>query len=390
MHETIKHIATACASMMLLACASGGKSSMSLWPEHGAAAPKVLPATQFGNSADDYYVLGRNQHAAERVLDARIAYQHALALDPSHVNARNGLAVLSAGQGEYGQAIALWQSLTEGHGEGRERAFLFSNLGYAYVLSADYEQALSALEQAGALDPQNPSIWQNIASVLEKLGRHERAAEMLSKAGQLQNLAPGAQHQPSMESSVSAAHESMAHIEVTQSSSGLLELRRIDARMADTMPAAPLLPPAPPAVPLLPLIPSAPSVPLNGGSQITAKMSARPGRTRLEIRNGNGVRGMAALLARTVGADTQVVKLSNAATFSVAHTRLEYRPGHEAAARLLATKLGVVEIQKSARGEVDVVLVLGLDQRNPASLRRRFANAPKLAQTGPGDSLKAG
>lgn len=388
MHGTIKHIATACAGMMLLACASGGKSSMSLRPEHGAQMSEVVPVAQLGNSADDYYVLGRHQHTAERVLEARSSYQHALALDPGHVNARNGLAVLYAGQGEYGQAIALWQALTEGHSEGRDRAFLFSNLGYAFLLSADYEQALSALEQAGALDPQNPSIWQNVASVLEKLGQHERAAEMLSKAELLQNPLSVVQPQPGAESNAGAAPEGMTRIEVTQSGSGLLELRRVNARIADSQPAAPLLPPVPSTGPLLPLIPSVP--PLNGGNPITNSMTIRPGRTRLEIRNGNGVRGMAASLARTVGAEAQVVKLSNAASFSVARTHLEYRPGHEAAARLLATRLGVVELQKNERDGMDVVLVLGLDQRNPASLRRRFASAQKLAQTGPSGPLKAG
>ncbi len=139
-------------------------------------------------SADGYYALGRKQHGARRDAEAQRAYQLALQLDPGHVNAGNGLAVLAAGQGDYPRAIALWQELTARGAPAPHSAFLFGNLGYAYFLSGDKRRALAALEQACVLDPRNARSWEHLGAVLEQLGQGERAALVLAQARRRRRL----------------------------------------------------------------------------------------------------------------------------------------------------------------------------------------------------------
>ncbi|MEF5310921.1 tetratricopeptide repeat protein, partial [Escherichia coli] len=90
---------------------------------------------------------GRNHHLARRYEEARAAYQAALQMAPAHVNARNGLATLYAEQREFATAIALWRALTESltMSSGPGKTYLFSNLGQAHFLNAEYDDALVAL-----------------------------------------------------------------------------------------------------------------------------------------------------------------------------------------------------------------------------------------------------
>src|ERR1700740_502010 len=103
MRTTIRIVSAACAGVLLLACSSV------VAPPPPAAQQLRAPA-----EADRYYAQGRGQHAAQRYAEAMQSYRQALQLDPLHVNARNGLAVLYAGQGDYGKAIALWRELVDG------------------------------------------------------------------------------------------------------------------------------------------------------------------------------------------------------------------------------------------------------------------------------------
>ena len=332
---TVSVLALACAGAGLLAC---------------TPLPTQTSAALLASRGDESYLAGRNHHLARRYDEARAAYQAALAADPRNVDARNGLATLHAEQRDFAAAIAIWRELTAPltMSSGPDKAYLLGNLGHAYFLDGDYEQALVALEKACLLDPLNPRTWQLLGETLRKLGQDARAEQMLGQADALRRhdfradlAAVGGK------TSVTAIGQALQaprreegrepvwlETELHVAGNGMLELRRGKA-------SAPAAPPAP-----------APAAP-----PIEAAV------TRLEIRNGNGVTGMARALARLLGvAGMKVTRLSNDKGFAVRRTRIEYEAAHRAAAERLAERIGSAQLREvPACAPADVRLVLGRD-----------------------------
>jgi hypothetical protein len=103
---------------------------------------------------------------------------------------------------------------------------------------------------------------------------------------------------------------------------------------------------------------------------------------RVEIRNGNGVTGMARSLSAAIAdGHTQVVRLSNQRGFRVQRTRVEYQRGFGDAATRLAEQFGAaaVEAAPGANGDnvhnVHIRLVLGHDLARSKSDARRVIRA---------------
>ncbi|GGE86698.1 LytR C-terminal domain-containing protein [Massilia psychrophila] len=365
MRPTVKYLSSACAGALLFACADIGPRG-------------ALPAqpAQLAGSPDDAYVLGRQQHLANRYPAAIASYQAALRLDPRHVNATNGLATLYAEQGNFPTAIALWRALTDPSTapSGPGAAFLYSNLGYAHLLNGDYQQAVAALERACVLDPLNYRAWRHLGSSLEKLGQTERAQLMFKQASTLKQhdfkadyalvkrggAAPVADGVAAATVTTAAA-DSWAATEVRQSANGMFELRRTPP------PAAVAAKPVPVAA-----VMSAPAVaaveqnkpePALAVAVSAAAAAAGDEITWLEIRNGNGITGMARSLARKMG-DTslRVVRLSNEKGFNVERTRIEYQAGFREAATRLAERFGHADVTEVAScNNADMRLVIGRD-----------------------------
>ena len=347
MRLTLSRLAAACTCLGLAACTTQlAHAPVAAWPD-----------------ADAAYVAGRQAFERGDLPAAQAAYELALRHAPRHVNARNGLAVLHAQQGEHDAAIAHWLALTQETGMARpQQAYLFSNLGHAYSLDGRDAQALPVLEQACLLDPLNALAWQHLAQVLERLGQHERAALMRRQAASLREhdlrrdravlrgeAAPQLVPVPAPVPEAPA----MARVEITQSD-GMARLQRVPAAVRSV----------PAAVPERPM---------------PAAAAPRP---RLEIVNGNGVPGMAAALARSLaGAPVQVVRLANETSFQVARTRVEYRPAQEQAARQLARQLGTqVQTQAADCPASELRLVLGRDLSDPATLHRYYLQQLQLAR----------
>jgi Flp pilus assembly protein TadD len=337
MRTHLKRLTVLCAGAALLACANVGQRL--------PAAPAV--------AADEAYLIGRTAHLAGRYAEALSSYQSALLADPEHVNARNGLATLHAEQGALQQAIPLWRTLTAA-AKGPESAFLFSNLGYAHLLNGDYDSALAALEQACLLDPLSHRSWQHLGKALDKVGQHERAELMYRQAAALQAhdfkadyAALGRPAIPAIDKAAQAGGErrdEWAATELRQGANGVYELHRLGPVKAPPLPA-----PEPASLAML------------------------------EIRNGNGVRGMAKSLSRKMdGNSLRVVKLSNVKGFKVLQTRVEYQPAFRDAARRLAGRFehaSVVEI--SGARTADLRLVIGRDlARGKFALRPAGSAAP--------------
>lgn len=247
---------------------------------------------------DAAYGAGRDLQLAHHSADAMRAYRQVLLADPQHVAARNGMASLLAEQGDVTGAIALWQGLTAERGSD---AYLFGNLGHAYFLSGRYAEAQQAQERACLLDPANAQHWQRLASTLAKIGDVERALRM-----QRQALALLEHDLP--------ADTGWARLTLVQGVDGMLTLQRNDTAMS------------------------------------------------VEITNGNGVTGMARATARRVtDPSLRVARVSNAASFAVQRTRIEYKPAARTAAQRLAQQVqpNAVLIAVPRGLSTDVRLVLG-------------------------------
>ena len=363
MNTTLKRLSTVCAGAFLFAaCADLGYRPM-------AAAQPAPIATP----ANEAYVLGRSLHMARRFDAAIASYLAALNADPKHVNARNGLAALYAEQGEFAKAIPIWQQLTR-DADGRagpDSAFLFSNLGYAHFLNGEYDNALAALEKACVLDPLNDRAWKHLGSALDKLGHAERAQLMYKQAAALRAHDFKADYAlaqqpvaPAIEKAINASprdENAWATTEVRQLANGMFELHRIPAAtMANAKPA-----------------PQPLAVPVRVGQLAVLSAIAAPDKALLEIRNGNGITGMAKALSMKMDPGTvHVVRLSNQRPFDVRQTRVEYQPAFRDAAERLAERFGsAVVVEAASVQPANMRLVIGRD-----IVHRQFALKPAPGQ----------
>lgn len=340
MHPMIKRLTMLCSGALLLACASPG--------------PRAPSAANLGAQAEQAYLIGRSYHLAMRPAQAMSYYRLALRSDPTHMNARNGLAVLFAEKGQLSQAVALWQEMTAS-GAGSKHAFLFNNLGYAHLISGEPARALSVLEQACLLDPLSSSAWQHLGDALASTGQHERAAAMHRQAASLRGHDLRSDYAVAPVSGVAAIDSAVrkapaagdfAQTDISQSPGGIYVLRRIEPASAAWSPVA--------------------------THPVTALAAPRGPRPMLEISNGNGITGMARSVARQLGeGDPRVVRLSNQKGFGVSHSRVEYQPDFKAAAQQLAGRVGALHVVPAAKaGRSDLRLILGRDMAkgSPAGL----------------------
>ncbi|WP_431475751.1 LytR C-terminal domain-containing protein [Massilia eburnea] len=203
-----------------------------------------------------------------------------------------------AGDGRYDEAIALLEQRAR-HTPG---AALLGELGYAYYLGGHLEQARAALERACLLAPSSPVAWERLAALMEASGDSGRALEAMRHARLLrERQESGVPDDKASEAAGSLWPAGMARVEVRQLGAGLVEVARLE-----------------PAV----------RVPRAAG------MAAAP--TRLEVSNGNGIRGMAAAVAQRLRAEgMQVVRLTNTIPFNVAETRVEVRGSGEPQLRIV-------------------------------------------------------
>lgn len=232
---------------------------------------------------------------------------------------------------------------------GPDAAYLFVNLGQAYLREGRYDAARTALERACLLDPLVAQSWQLLGDALGALGQDARAQQMWRQAAALREhdlradfAAAGGQTGvaalgQAMGASQPTGHPGWAQAEILVGVDGMMELRRTPASPVAARPA-----------------------------------STRLDVARLEISNGNGVTGMARALARRIDEPgMQVKRLSNQPGFAVRYTRIEYQAAYVDAARRLAQRLGGTELKEVERSaSANVRLVLGLDlARHGAALR---------------------
>jgi len=212
-----------------------------------------------------------------------------------------------AGEGRYAEAIALLEERVQR----APSAALLGDLGYAYYLGGHLEQAQAALERACLLEPSRAVGWERLAALMEAMGESGRALEAMRHARTLREAADGgtaaaARAQAGDRSAGGAAADvaaggglwpaGMAHVEVRQVQAGLVEVARVEH-------------------------------------------ASTPAPTRLEVSNGNGIRGMAAAVAQRLRAEgMQVVRLTNTIPFNVEETRVEVRGNGTSELRIVLGK----------------------------------------------------
>ena len=268
-------------------------------------------------------------------------------------------APLQAPVGTEPGSIAAWSDLAAPlHADaeadtGPDTAQRFVDLGTAHLRSGDYDAARAALERACLLDPLVADSWQLLGEALAALGHAARAQQMLRQAASLRQhdlradfAATGSQTcVAALDQALDAPRPGWAQAQIHVGVDGMMELRRIPASLP-----------------------------------VEQSLYLRPAVARLEIRNGNGVTGMARALARQIdGPGLRVTRLSNQPGFAVRHTRIEYDAAHVDAARRLAQRVGSVRLHEVGRSApANLRLVLGRDLAHDGAALRLDAGGTAL------------
>ncbi len=307
------------ASLALAGCATPVRDEQAL-------AWKVEPVLDVKHGAQPsmaYYALGRYHDGSQAWDKAIHAYRKAIAANPRNAEAHNALGVLLARcQRRADAEAALRQALAIAP----DSAHVRSNLGRVLLLAGRPQEAASELTSALQLDPGNPVAQANLREA----------------------LAPSAQA-PS--NGAISAEPQAAEVQTVEEQAA--EGQAAEVKVAEVPAAEPQAAEAP-APATLPVI----APPLLA-------------RIRLELSNGNGMRGAAARLKPQLLAEGLTVdRLTNQRPYVQRMTVIQYRAGQHDAAQRVADALRTtapLEVVHGTGPGPDVRVVLGHDwARAPA------------------------
>lgn len=359
-------------------------------------------------NANAYFQLGRHQQGQGKLAAAEALYQKALAADPKHADALNGLGMLYAERGELERAADAFRRLAE---LAPQRAYLYNNVGYALHLQGRHAEAVDALRRAVALNPGYDRAWVNLQNAARKAGMHEVAAlaarrelggepavavaaakvrpgSILAAPAQPElALAPSATIAGGIEPVVEAGPAAPVVAAATVVRSRAITLREVPVRRVPADSQAPVA--SPPAGMIVfghAAVPAAPVRVVPASMPAPQARMAAP-KARIEVSNGNGINGFARRIRGQLEGDgVKVVRMTNYSSFAVRQTVIEYRQGFAAAAQALQAQLGKPAALAEARSDrpgTDVRLILGRDWWTP---ERRVVGAgpesPVVAEGG--------
>ncbi len=295
-------------------------------------------------SAQGEYERGRQFHRAGQYVEAKQAYISALSLDPTHAEAKNGMAALMGISGDLDNAIVLLEQLSKDH----PAPHVYSNLAYALQLRGRDLEARDALEKALAIDPShegNRSRLQaldqklNVPSETEPVVKTDSLPVTVSFDNSIEVTGPSTyalrypiSASPSLSSQSAKVSESKSEVSVASSSEAQLNV-------SDKL--------------------------ING-----AVLS-------VELVNGNGVNGLARQVGSSLPVDRwRVVRTANYKNYSVELTRIEYLPHHADDARRFSSMLGIrTSFRSNTEQRGTLRIILGHDCKNIAQLKERLALA---------------
>ena len=287
-------------------------------------------------SAQGEYERGRQFHRAGQYVEAKQAYISALSLDPTHAEAKNGMAALMGISGDLDNAIVLLEQLAKDHP------------AYALQLRGRNREARDALQQALSIDPShegNRSRLQaldqklNVPSETEPVVKTDSLPVTVSLDNSIEVTGPSTyalrypiSASPSLSSQSAKVSESKSEVSVASSSEAQLNV-------SDKL--------------------------ING-----AVLS-------VELVNGNGVNGLARQVGSSLPVDRwRVVRTANYKNYSVELTRIEYLPHHADDARRFSSLLGIrTSFRSNTEQRGTLRIILGHDCKNIAQLKERLALA---------------
>lgn len=357
------------------------------------------------SDAEAQYALGKYYLGENRAALALIAFTRAIEYDPRHAEAYNGRATALAGLGDLERAA---QDLARAIELAPRSAHLLNNLGYVQIQRRDFVGAAESLRRAFDLEPRNPRVvanWRMLAASVSDdpaLARSLKAPTERGGPGLADLPAPAAT--PAVVQSLSAALSGpVVNLEfpgtaiaspaplpapLSATSNVDFERRQPQPEPAPSTAVVTIAPSpttdqaaTPGGVARADVAPAQLSVvnlhagPAAAGLPDTALAPVAVGpvvdvaavvrAARIEVSNGNGVRGMAARIGKRLGGhDYRVTRITNAASFDHTRTRIYFRDGFQREALRLGRSLGAqpaVMLDNTISPRADLRLVIGRD-----------------------------
>ncbi len=129
----------------------------------------IKPRPLYFNNLGDVY------DALERIPEAINAYQQALELDPTYSWPYHNLGQLYAERGDYTAALNFFQQAIEHHHSDKDKAVSWDDFGDANAALGNYDEAISAYQWAGVLNPRYAPPWYGLGNIYVTLGRYQEA-----------------------------------------------------------------------------------------------------------------------------------------------------------------------------------------------------------------------
>lgn len=304
---------------------------------------------------DQYYEIGRRYQKNGNHSLATIAYQKSLALDPSYAKSLTGLASVHADMKLYSSSTVLFEKVVKIE----PNAVNYNNLGYAHYLNKQYSDAYQALSQSVKLDPNYRYAKNNLDMVAAIQTQETTPASVVNDYSP--QLAPEYNQAVALTTKVSEQLQ-MAGIDLsntdrslnnqtkmTQTASGIYELSINLAKENDVTIAQEQQKNNIKTQPIT-LAAASGGVNLKHSqalynlfdytmqSLIVFKNSQDI--NILEIVNGNGVKGIARVVANKMQEAVSVsLKVSDAKSFNYSRTFIQYKPGYRNDAVILNRSL---------------------------------------------------
>jgi tetratricopeptide (TPR) repeat protein len=131
------------------------------------------------NSVQDRFYLGTLLDESKDYVGATAEYEQTLKLDPKYVLALNNLAITKTKLGKLGEALQL---ADQALALAPDNPALFDTQGWILYQRSEFAKASQTLEKAVAGDLENPTYRYHLAASYEKLGKRKQALDECNKA----------------------------------------------------------------------------------------------------------------------------------------------------------------------------------------------------------------
>jgi Flp pilus assembly protein TadD len=179
---TLAALVAACAAVLLLsACTifsgNGGGNRAAADRSPAQVRAEVAPSRADGES---HYLTGCLHQERKKHRLAVEEFQLAVACDPGHAAAHNGLGVSLDALGEHEGAVAAYKAALA---VDQSRDYVLNNLGYSYLLQDRPDLAGACFQKAVALNGENRRYRNNLGLALVRSGDYEAAFEAFKASG---------------------------------------------------------------------------------------------------------------------------------------------------------------------------------------------------------------